>query len=164
MFVPKVVVIEVVVRLASDLIMVDFARPVGEVAVLAEVFWKGKVSFGELGLDWGGVLIDARGEGPEATHDGSSGGVANRGCAGGIREEGAAGGEAVDIGGVGLFMAEATNPVIPVIDSDEEDVGFYFRGLYDGRENEGDEEAGHGFGVSGSIKGRLICVGSEHSE
>ena len=46
----------------------------------------------------------------------------------GIREQRAPGGEAIDVGGLRLGMtAEATDPVIQIVDGDEQDVGRLMR-------------------------------------
>lgn len=134
----------VVVFGASVVAVVDFACRVGGVAVLLQVLGKGGevCEFGKV-TEPGGESVDAGGVGAQAHHEAGTGGIAERGLAVGIGEQSAAGGELVDVGGEGVRVtAKAANPVVLVIDGDEDDVGFF--GRLDER-HEGEEGKQGGF-------------------
>ena len=67
--------------------------------------------------------VDARGRGPASGEKAGAGGVAEGGLAVGVGKEGAALGEPVHVRGERLGMpAEATDPVVQIVDGDEQDV------------------------------------------
>ena len=70
------------------------------------------------------VVIDSGGARTLAAEKGGPGGIADRGGAMGVGEGDAHFGKTVDVGSLGLGVAaEVANPVVEVIDGDEEDVG-----------------------------------------
>lgn len=82
--------------------------------------------------------INAGGFGRDSAEEAGPRGVAHRGLAMGIGEENAAGREAINVGCLDLGMAShAADPVVEIIDCDEEDIGP-FDGL--GQECEGQED------------------------
>lgn len=124
--------------------MIDFSAGVGVVAGGGEGLREGDVilQFGDV-ADAGGEAVDAGGRGAQAGEEAGARGVAERGLAVGVGEERAASGEAVDVRGLDLRMAaEAADPVVLVVDGEEEDVGA--RGGGEGsdgvREQEGEGE------------------------
>ena len=92
----------------------------------------------------GGESVDAGGVRAQAHHEAGAGGITERGLAVGVGEKGAAGGELIDVGSPGIGMTvETTDPVILVIDGDEEDVGL-FGSEAEGGGEEGEESDAHG--------------------
>lgn len=136
-----------VLAFATVVAVVNFSGRVGGVAVLLEVLGEGGESgkFGEV-AEPGAEPVDAGGVGAQAHHETGPGGVAQRRLAVGVGEKGAAGGKLVDVRGQGIGVsAEAADPVVLVIDGDEDDIGLF--GRVDEREEEGEEEGFHDFGL-----------------
>jgi hypothetical protein len=71
------------------------------------------------------VVIDACGGGQEAAEDGDAAGTTDRGGTVGVCERGAAGSKAIEVWGVNLagIAAEVADPVVEIVDGEEEDVG-----------------------------------------
>jgi hypothetical protein len=71
------------------------------------------------------VVIDAGGRGPESGHQCGAGGIANGSGAVAACETRSASGESINIWGDRLFVsAQVTDPVVQVVDGDEQDVGL----------------------------------------
>jgi len=116
-----------VLALATVVSVVNFTCGVGGVAILLEVLGQGSefCEFGKV-TEPGGESVDAGGVGAQAHHEAGAGGIAQRRLAVGIGEQGAAGGELVDVRGERVRVsAKATDPVVLIIDGDEDDVGFF---------------------------------------
>ena len=72
-----------------------------------------------------GQRVDAGGARPQAGEDARAARVAERGLAVGVGEGGAAGGELVDVRRLRLRVAaERADPVVQVVEGDEQDVGL----------------------------------------
>ena len=86
--------------------------------------------------------VDTGGRGPQAEHEACAGGIAQRRLRMGVRESGSPRRQTADMRGMHLRMAaERFDPVVEVIDCDEEDVGSYgfcsgFRARCKGYRNE----------------------------
>ncbi len=75
--------------------------------------------------DWLGVQVDAGSGGTDAPKESGPGRIAGRGGAVGVVEEDPHPGEAVDVWGLRLGVASHhADPVIEIIDRDEEKAGF----------------------------------------
>lgn len=114
---------------AAVVAVVDFSGGVGGVAVLFKVLGEGGEVFEFIDLtEPGAESVDPGGVRAEAHHEAGAGGIAEGGLAVGVEENGALGGELVDVGSFGIGMsAEAADPVVLIIDRDEEDVGLLCR-------------------------------------
>ncbi len=113
----------VVPGLGIDDVVEDFARSSGMVAVVGKVTGEQ----GCVGQDLTHLLpvvVEARLVRGATAHDGRAARVAGGGGAVGVVEEDAAGGQAGQVGCDGLRMpAHGLDPVVEVIERDEEDVG-----------------------------------------
>ena len=104
--------------------VVDFSGGCSVVAVLGEMLLERDVVFEFVEVaEPGGEAVDAGGVGSEAEHEGGAGRVAEGRLAVRVGEESAGFGEVVDVGSFGVGVSvEAANPVVLIIDSDEENV------------------------------------------
>lgn len=82
--------------------------------------------------------VDPGGGGSQAEHDAGAGGVAEHGITMGVGKKGAAFGKGIDVRGLDHGVpAKAADPVVEVVNGDENDVGFAgFIGGSGGHESE----------------------------
>ena len=135
-------------------LVVDLAGDGGVVAGFFEGLGEGgEVVEGGDVAEPGGEAVNA-GAGVAATgHDGGARGEADGGLAVGVGEEGAPLGEGVDVRCPGLGMsAEAADPVVEVVDGDEDDVGFFCGGAGEKEGEAEEEDADHSFGKGVGIE------------
>ena len=105
--------------------MEDLAGSGGEVALGGEMLWQGDVILERRHrADARLERVDPGGGGPQARQQARARRVAQRGLAMGVGEERPAPCQAVDVRRLGLRMsAQASDPIVQVIDRDEQDVG-----------------------------------------
>ncbi len=117
-------VVPLIGGIVAGRVMVDLARAGGVVTMLPEMKRNG-AQVREIWLPPLLVVVEAGGGGEETAQDGGPAGAAY--CRGtvGVGKGGAAGGESIEIRGMHLAWAPAqkTDPVVEIIDGQEEDVG-----------------------------------------
>ena len=134
LFIPGGGVGEFVVRF-----VVDFAAAPDSVAVLAKVLGEGDpvLVFRDVAKEVE-VAVDAGGGGAQAGHDGRAGGVAEGGGAVGVFEQHAPAGQSINIGSLCLGMpSKTTNPVVQIVDGDEQDVRLFVLGKAGANQKQG---------------------------
>ena len=115
-----IVVPILVTRIAA---VIDLAGPADIVAVGSKVFvQRGKL--GDVLPPVDAVAIDTRRARPLAGHEGGARRIADGRGAVGVGEGDAAGREAVEVGRFDLLLTQIVNPVVQIVDRDEEDVGL----------------------------------------
>ena len=112
---------------AAGTAMVDLAGAQSPIAVRVEMLRQSDAVSPRVDVaEPRGESIDAGGGGAQAEHETGAGGIAQRRLHVGVQERGAARREPVDVWRAGQWMAaEVADPVVLIIDGDEEHIGFW---------------------------------------